>query len=449
MSNQALRIVYLTSGAAGMFCGSCLQDNTVARALLRRGVDIQLVPTYTPIRTDEQDVTSGPVFYGGVNIYLEEKSSLFRRLPGWMTRMLDQRRFLKWVTHRGLSTNARDLGALTVSMLDGKAGHQAREVDHLCNWLKSSARPHVLHLSNLLIGGCLPEIGRRLSPRVVVTLQGDDIFLDSLPEPYQSQATQRMRQLVPWVDRFLVHSHFYADLMSERLEIPPEKFSVIPLTVNTQDFSPPPLAAGLDATQPTQTNASGVRTVTVGYLARLSPEKGLANLVEAFIRLRKATDTSAVRLRIAGWLGADHREFAHHQFATLDGAGLAGQWEYVGEVDRQGKARFLQSLDLLCVPTNFLEPKGIYVLEALASGVPVLVPKHGAFPELLASTGGGHLFEPGSPQTLADALRTLLLAPDERLCLAESGRAAVLRKHSADYGAEVLHAIYQDLAGRI
>jgi glycosyltransferase involved in cell wall biosynthesis len=145
-------------------------------------------------------------------------------------------------------------------------------------------------------------------------------------------------------------------------------------------------------------------------------------------------------------LGTDHRPFAQNQFTALDGAGLAGQWEYIGEVDRQGKARFLQSLDLLCVPTNFLEPKGIYVLEALASGVPVLVPKHGAFPELMASTGGGHLFEPGNSDALADALRTLVLAPEERLRLAESGREAVLRKHSADHGAEVLHAIYQDLA---
>ena len=71
------KIVYLTAGAAGMFCGSCMHDNTLVRGLARQGWDLQLVPTYTPIRTDEDDVSVDQVFFGGVNIYLQQKIHLF------------------------------------------------------------------------------------------------------------------------------------------------------------------------------------------------------------------------------------------------------------------------------------------------------------------------------------------------------------------------------------
>ena len=71
-----MRIAYITAGAAGMYCGSCLHDNTLAAALLELGEDVVLVPTYTPLRTDEPDVSIDRVFFGGINVYLQEKVPL-------------------------------------------------------------------------------------------------------------------------------------------------------------------------------------------------------------------------------------------------------------------------------------------------------------------------------------------------------------------------------------
>ena len=54
-----MRVVYLIAGAGGMYCGSCLRDNRLAATLIKQGRDVVLVPLYTPIRTDEADVSEG------------------------------------------------------------------------------------------------------------------------------------------------------------------------------------------------------------------------------------------------------------------------------------------------------------------------------------------------------------------------------------------------------
>ncbi len=418
-ANRPLRVTYLTSGAAGMFCGSCIHDNTLARALRAAGVDIQLVPTYTPIRTDEPDASVSRVFLGGLNVYFAEKIPGFARLPRFLTRWLDRPGLIRFATSFGIQTDAADLGSLTVSMLRGEHGHQKKDIAALVDWLSTQPRPDVVHFTNLLIGGCIPLLKDRLGCRVVVTLQGDDIFLDSLPEPFRSQAIDEMQRLVPFVDRFVVNSRYYAAEMSQMLAIPQEQIDIAPLTIDTSDFEQPALpdrAARLKAS----------RDRTIGYLARLAPEKGLHVLVEAFRQLKAQPGTDHIRLKIAGWLGAHRREFVDEQFRLLREAGLADAFEHVGEVDRAGKVAFLHDIDVLCVPTTYRDPKGLFALEALAAGTPVVLPAHGGFPELIDRLGGGRLVPPENPQALAVALAELLAGDDERLHLGETGRAATL-----------------------
>jgi glycosyltransferase involved in cell wall biosynthesis len=426
-TDRPLRVTYLTSGAAGMFCGSCIHDNTLARALRAADVDIQLVPTYTPIRTDEPDASVSRVFLGGLNVYFAEKIPGFTRIPRFLTSWLDRPGLIRFATSFGIQTNAPDLGSLTVSMLRGEHGHQKKDIAALVDWLTTQPRPDVVHFTNLLIGGCIPLIKDRLGSRVVVTLQGDDIFLDSLPEPFCSQATDEMRRLVPLVDRFVVNSHYYADEMARRLAIPRERFDVAPLTIDTADFARPDMAERA-------ARASGSRERTIGYLARLAPEKGLHILVDAFRRLKQRPNTDHIRLKIAGWLGSHRQAFADEQFGLLRSDGLEESFEHVGEVDRAEKVAFLHSIDLLCVPTTYRDPKGLFALEAMASGTPVVLPAHGSFPEMIDRLGGGRLVPPENPEVLADTLEHLLREDDERLQLGETGRLAVV----ADAGPESL-----------
>ncbi|MHB8971132.1 MAG: glycosyltransferase family 4 protein [Pirellulaceae bacterium] len=427
-NDAPLRITYLTAGAAGMYCGSCMHDNTLARALLKLGVDVQLVPMYTPIQTDEDDVSIDQVFFGGINVYLQQCLGLFRFLPKAIDRLLDRPSLLRWIGSRGVETNAAKLGDLTLSMLRGSAGFQRKEVQRLSQWLERGPRPDLLVLSNVLVSGCVPDLKRALQVPVAVTLQGDDLFLDELPGPDRTRALDQIRCLAKDVDAFLVHSRYYAGYMSEYLGIDPAKFRVVPLGIDTTGYFEP--AAESDPL------THSFSTLRVGYLARLAPEKGLHILVDAFIRLKELPGMAGTQLLVAGWLGKRHEAYAAAQLAKLQAAGLGDACRFLGPVDRAQKVHMLRQLHLFSVPTVYRESKGLYVLESLAAGVPVVQPSHGVFPELLAATGGGRLVPPHSPAALADTLHELLLDHATRQQLAVTGRTAVQQRYNARAMAE-------------
>jgi glycosyltransferase involved in cell wall biosynthesis len=452
MPTRPLKIAYLTAGAAGMICGSCLHDNTLARALIELGHDVQLIPLYTPIRTDEVDVSTSRIFYGGINMYLQQRLSLFRRLPKWLDRWLDQPWLINWASGRSVQIAPDRVADLTLSILRGREGFQRKEIERLAEWLTGDLRPDVINFSNILTAGCVPEIKRRLDVPVVVTLQGDDIFLSGLPEPHRSQALIEIRKLACQIDGFIANTRFYADAMSELLGIPRERIEVVPLGVDGRDIAEGARGRGgegekvSEPTSPTlPLSLSPTRPPTIGYLARLAPEKGLHVLAEAFLLLRQMPGMEQARLRIGGWMGEANRAYAEGVFAKLRAAGAAESFEYVGEVDRRGKIELLRSIDVLSVPTTYLEPKGLFVLEALAAGVPVVQPDHGAFPEVLAELGGGLLHRPEDPQHLAEQIRELLLDSERRNQLGRSGQAAVLasrnQRQMAERTAEVLSRV--------
>ncbi len=406
-----------------------MRDNTLAAALVRLGCDVQLIPLYTPIRTDEEDVSIDRVFFGGVNVYLQQQVPLFRYLPGFLVRWLDHPRLLDGVGRLGIKTSGRQLGALAVSVLRGEHGRQRGEVLRLVEWLAGHIRPQLVNLSNLLIAGCVPTLKRKLRAPVLVTLQGDDLFLEELPEPYQSQALGELRRLAAEVDGFLVFSQYYADFMADCLQVPLDRFHLVPMGLQLDDYQ---LLSPM----------VGERPPTIGYLARLCRAKGLHVLAEAYLRLRQMPGGEFARLHVAGWLPPTERAFAQAEFGKLRAA-AGDHFQYLGQLERPAKLDFLRSIDVLSVPTVYREPKGIFVLEALASGVPVVQPAHGAFPELLAATGGGRLVPPGDAEALARALHELLVDHAARAALGQAGRERVLAGFGAERMAAATLEVYQ------
>jgi glycosyltransferase involved in cell wall biosynthesis len=152
-------------------------------------------------------------------------------------------------------------------------------------------------------------------------------------------------------------------------------------------------------------------------------------------------------LKVSGWLGANYRAYFDTALAKLHAAGLQDEIEHVDCPTHADKMRFMQSLDVLSVPTTYREPKGIYILEALSNGIPVVQPEHGAFPELLEATAGGLLVEPNNPQALADGLVRLLLDVERRRTIAEHAPQAIQSRFSATVMAQatatVLHQYHQ------
>jgi glycosyltransferase involved in cell wall biosynthesis len=428
-----MRLAYITAGAAGMYCGSCLHDNTLASALLATGHEVLLVPTYTPIRTDETDVSQKRVFFGGINVYLQQKLALFRHTPWAVDRLLDARGLLKLASRFATRTQAEDLGALTVSMLKGEHGHQRKEVDKLVGWLASEVRPEVVNLTNVLLSGMVDELKRRLEVPVLGTLQGDDIFLEALPEPYRGQALELVRAHCGRLDGFIATSRYYADFMAEYLRIPRGRIDVVYPGLNLQGHAVP-------GETPARANGG---PLTIGYFARICPEKGLHVLVEAFRILSQVEGAPPCRLRVSGWLGDNNRRYFSDLRTRLAGWGLADRFEHVESPDHASKVRFLQGLDVLSVPTTYREPKGLYVLEAWANGVPVVQPRHGSFPELVEQTGGGLLVNPDDPADLARGLRQMLEDHGRRVELGRKGQEAVHRELNADKMAQNTVTVYR------
>jgi glycosyltransferase involved in cell wall biosynthesis len=403
-----MHIAIVTAGGAGMYCGSCMHDNTWARGLLDSGEQVTLIPTYTPIRVDEENASSKRVFLGGLNVYLRTRSRLWRGLPRFLTRWVDRPGVIKFVTSFAISSDAKELGELTQSMLDANSGPQKVQYEELARYIATEVRPDIVCFSNALLAGALPALRREFAGPILCTLQGDDIFLDGLVEPFRTHIMSQLKGLVSGFDGFVTHSRYYREHMSRYLDIPVEKFRQLALSIDLRGHTGMP---GLRAGQP----------FTVGYFARVCPEKGLHQLVDAFRIFHRQFPTA--RLLAGGYLG--QRDVKYLEQVKHDARDLGDAFEYIGSPDRAGKQAFFQSIDVLSIPTVYQEPKGLSVLEALANGIPVVLPRHGAFPELVAATGGGELVHPGNPEALAAAITELLLNPERRLELGRRGRETV------------------------
>jgi glycosyltransferase involved in cell wall biosynthesis len=431
-----MRIAYVSAGAAGMYCGSCLNDNALVAALQRLGQDAVLLPTYTRLRLDEPDVSLDRVFFGALNVYLKQIVPALRRGPAAIEWLLDRPALLAAVSRLGSSTDPSQLGALTLSILRGEEGNQERELGKLVAWLRDHFRPGIVHLTNTMFAGFARRLKAELGVPVVCSVQGEELFLDALPEPARGETLDVLAERARDVDLFLAPSRYYADFMAAYLRVDRERLRVVPLGVRLE---------GYGQTRPERREGE---PFVIGYLARIAPEKGLHLLVEAFIEVARTLGPRRARLHVAGYLPPQHRGYLRRLERRLAEAGLRDAWHHPGEVDREGKLRFLSELDVLSVPSTFREPKGRYVLEALAGGVPVVVPRHGSLPEIVEQTGGGLLVEPGSAPELAAALVALARDPRRRERLGRAGREAVARRFSDEAAALATLELYEQCLSR-
>jgi len=417
-----MKILSITAGAAGMYCGSCSRDNALAVELLARGHDVTLLPLYTPTNPDETNVSRNRVLFGGISIYLQQSMALFRKTPRFLDRLWDSPAVIGAFASRSLSTDPKLLGDLMISMLEGDRGVLRKEFEKLLEWVADEPVPDVINLPNSLLISLAAPLRAALQRPIVCTLQGEDLFLDGLVEPYRSRAMDLIRRQVGDIDRFIAVSDFYVPVMAKLLAIPESRISVVPLGINMNGYEKRRAAGDL---------------FRVGYFARIAPEKGLHALAEAYAHLRKRTgDVSGIRFEAAGYLGRADAPYLERVKRQLESAGLLGEFTYHGAVDRDGKLAFLKTLDVLSVPAPYDEPKGVFLLEAMACGVPVVQPRRGAFTEIVEKTGGGVLVAPDNPAALGEALFELWQDRAKAAALGERGfhgvRAHYSVAHSAD-----------------
>ena len=402
-----------------------MRDNALAREFIATGHEAHLVPMYLPLQLDEDRVDeSTPVFFGGINVYLQQKYGLFRRMPRWVDRLFNSRGLLRAVAKRSHLTSAKEQGEMTCLMLRLEESNLGKEVNKLVEWLELDGKPDVIVLSNALLAGLIRELKRRLDVPVVCTFQGEDSFLDGLPKPWCEEAWQEMALRVQDADALVSPSQYYAGVMEDRLGLPADSIEVIPNGIDLSGYEE-------------KEKCEGKR---IGYLARMCHSKGLGLLVDAFIHL----NDSSLELAIAGTMGGGDEAYVEGLQKKLEKAGLDGCVNWFPDLDREAKVEFLRSLSVFSVPVTYPEAFGLYLIEAMACGVPVVMPDSSAFPEIVESVGCGSLVEPGSARGLATGIKGLLNSPDREL-IGKKGRRAV----EARYHVGAMAADFEKIFGKV
>ena len=432
-----VNIVQITPGAGGMYCGNCFRDNALVGALRARGHTTLMVPLYLPLTLDEASQSAGtPTFFGGVNVYLDQVLPLYRKAPAWLRRWLDSPALLRKAAGRAAKTRAAEVGALTLSMLRGEEGNQTRELEELVQWLSAQpAMPEVVILSNALLLGLARRIHERTGAAVVCTFQGEEAFVNGFPPAERQTTWELMAQRARDIHLFIAPSRYYAEVMGRALRLEAHHVVVVPNGISLEGYIP------VERTGP-----AGDSPV-LGYFARMCPEKGLDLLIEAYLALKKPGRLPRLRLKVGGGCGPADEPFVARLQERLARAGVLGDCTFHPNLDRAAKIDFYQSLDVLSVPALYGEAFGLYVIEAMAAGVPVVQPRHAAFPEILEATGGGLLCEPNAA-ALADTVERLLKDEPLRRQLGAAGRRAVERDFHLERMAENMERALAQAARR-
>ena len=411
-----MRVLYLTAGTGGFFCGACIRDNALTHALRGMGHEVHLMPLYLPMTLDQSDASDCPLFLGGVNVWLQDKVSLFRHTPRFIDKLFDSKPFLKIAGQRSGMTDAKVLGHMTVNSLKGLAGTQKKEIRRMQKWLRANLEVDVICLSNLLLLGLAPALREVFPVPVVVTMQSEESFLDALPAPYGDEAWALLQDACKDVRGFIGISHFHARLMEQRLHLDRDRVRVVYNGIDLNGFT---------------TTESAPSHPEIGYVSRMHPSKGLHTLIDAFIQL--SDNIPEARLRLVGSLTDSEELYVKEQREKLSQAGLEGRVSWHFNVTHEEKIQHIQKMSLVSVPTTYAEGFGLYVVESLACAVPLVLPERGSFTELIGDTEGGHLYHVESGehevdvlcQTLKDVLADLPALHD----LGAQGRAAVVNRY--------------------
>ncbi|MBN2011507.1 glycosyltransferase family 4 protein [candidate division KSB1 bacterium] len=430
-----LRILHLIPGTGGTFyCENCLRDASLVQGLRQIGHDVVMVPMYLPILFEEPGVDGQvPVFFGAINVYLKQISKFYRHVPRWVERVFDTSGLLKLVAKNTGSTSAHGLEEMTLSMLRGEHGNQASELDAFIRWIKTQEKPHAVHLSNALLLGMARRIKHELDIPIICSLQDEHTWLDQMKASWAKQIWDTMIDRGRDVDAYITVSSYYADIMQQRMQIPDDRLHIIPAGVNLDGFH----QASLDLNPP-----------IIGYLSRICATHGLDILVEAFIQLRKNKKLRHTQLHITGGQLGEDKAFIRSLKKKLQTCNCQNEVHVYSEFDRPRRLEFLQSLSVLSVPMHEPEALGLFQLEAMAAGVPVVQPRIGGFTELIEATGGGILYEPNNPATLAVVLEDLLLDQQRLKALGNKGHTAVVNSFSHLHMAEKVAAVYEKVKGK-
>jgi len=425
-----MNIMHIIPGSGGSFyCGNCLRDAKYVEAMRKSDHRVRKLPMYLPLFADEHDLSREiPVFYGAISIYLKQLFPIFRKAPSWFDDALNSKPMLKLASRYAGSTRAKGLEEMTVSMLLGEEGQQKDELQRMVDWIVENCDPDVIHLSNALLLGLAQQLSERLKVPVVCSLQDEDVWVDVMKPSARDSVWKLMSKKAEHVSTFISVSDFYAGVMKEKMEIPDQKLTTVHIGVDPADYT---------------FQAVTEKKRNIGYISRMCFENGLDILVDAFFLLKEKEGFEDVGLVLTGGSTGDDRKYLAEIRHKIKDHGLQDQVEFHEEFEEEGLREFFEKVSMVSVPVRNGEAFGIYLLECMASGVPVVQPALGAFPEIVNLTGGGVIYKSNTPEVLAESLADLLTNSSKLDLLSREGKDGVEKHFPIDIQARNMVAIYE------
>ncbi|MDM8159617.1 glycosyltransferase family 4 protein [Labilibaculum sp. K2S] len=427
-----MNILQIIPGSGGSFyCGNCLRDDKFHIAMKKQGHEVTKLPMYLPLFSDEHDLNEIPVFYGAISIYLKQLYPVFRHAPAWMDRLLNSGPMLKLAASMAGSTNAKGLEEMTVSMLMGEEGKQKEELNRMVSWMAEYLKPDVIHLSNALLLGLAPKLKKEFPNAILVcSLQDEDVWVDAMKDSFRDKIWALMSTKAEHLDAFIAVSDFYAGVSLEKMNIPKEKVFINHLGVDPNEYT--------YATPNTKDR-------NIGYISRMCEGNGFDIIVDAFIELKKDTACQDVKLIVTGGSTGDDKPLLKQIRQKLKEERLLEQVEFHEDFNGEGRHEFFKKVKLISVPVRNGEAFGLYLLESMASGVPVVQPNLGAFAEIVNKSKGGIIYENNTAEELALTLKELLNNENKIQELAVAGRKAVEKEFNIYTKTDYLINIYKQL----
>jgi glycosyltransferase involved in cell wall biosynthesis len=424
-----MKIVNIVPGFGGSFyCGNCLRDGVFVKNLRVLGHDSVLIPIYLPLTYDKNDNNIDiPVFYGAVNIYLKQNFRFLRNMPSWLQNLFNSKPILKFAAHKAGSTRATGLEEMTISMLKGTEGFQAEELNQLIDYLKYNEKPDIIHLSNSLLLGLAKKIREDINIPVVCSLQDEDVWIDGMQPHYRDGLWELMAEKGNDVNAFVSVSNYFGEVMKNKLHIPDNKLHIIHIGINPDQY---------EVVRPS------LEPPVIGYLSRMCEDNGLGILVDAFIELKDNSVFKNSKLRLYGGMTADDKNFLNKQIKKLKRKGYYKDVELNEYYTTNNLPEFFSGLSVLSVPVLKGEAFGLYQIESMASGIPVVQPALGGFTEIIENTGGGITYHPNTAASLASALNELFSHPEQLQKMSTDGRNTVIIKYNSDILTKQMVEVY-------
>ncbi|MDC0584460.1 glycosyltransferase family 4 protein [Bacteroidales bacterium] len=426
-----MNIIQIIPGSGGSFyCGNCLRDSKFFDALRKTGHDVLKVPMYLPLFANDRDAGSIPVFYGAISIYMKQLYPIFRKAPAWVDSLLNSKPLMKMAANMAGSTRAKGLEEMTISMLLGEDGGQSKELDKMVDWIAEHCKPDIIHLSNALLLGLVHRLKEKLNVPIICSLQDEDVWVDVMKPSSRDKVWELMAEKAHDVDRFVSVSNYYAQVSRDRMNIPMEKISMVYLGVSPENYNYIP---------------SENRSRNIGYISRLCHENGLDILVDAFIMMLQNPGFDDVNLLLTGGSTGDDKKYLKGIKKKIRKSGLENRIRFIENFEEEARHRFFDEISILSVPVRNGEAFGIYLTEAMASGIPIVQPNLGAFPEIVQHSDGGIVYEQNTPELLAETLANLLNDKQKLSTLSKNARLSIENKFNIQKLAGELIEVYEEV----